>query len=306
MIEWVIAAGAAALLLRNQGSAAPRYTPAQRAPFPGGDPGIIAPGQTPGAIATPTRPAMRDTYPGAGTVTLGGKPAPDGWNPHPGIADNVAKYAGMGAGLAGAAGIGSAGGIIGGSTFGAAGTLVGAAVPIIGIGAMVVMTVLGILKAHHAAALAREGKLLNETDPGMLNAFVMVAQAAVAGEINTVAEAKAHTDQITADWYSQVKPIQRGTWHYGAPDWQGNQTYKNSWKKGAPGVQHTQDALKSNWPPDPCNGACVIGHYFAERNAFVVLDTVQKILAGQHGVMVLPEIPAHDTQQGFPEVRMIF
>lgn len=252
----------------------------------------------PGPFPTPTGQAP-------GTVTIGGKPGGDAWQPGNGPAKTALSLSQTGIGAA--TGISGAMGVHAG--LGASGGFLGAATaPLLGIGIAigVITTILGIISAHHKQALANEGKMLNTADPNMLNAMVMVAQAAIHGEIHSLQEAQAHTMQIVQDWYNQVKPIQRGTWHYTAQDFAANQTYRNSWKRGSPGVEHTQDALKSNWPPDPCNGACVIGHYFVERTAIVVQATVGEILAGRHGTMVLPEIPVHETQTGFPEIRMVY
>lgn len=232
-----------------------------------------------------------------GTVTIGGKPGGDAWSPGASIAQKAVGLTGVAAGIAGGLGIGSAGGIIGASTFGASGTMLGSLIPGIGIGVAVIGTVLGIISAHHQAALKREGQVLNETDPGMLNALVMVAQGVILGEIHSVAEAKLHTDQIVADWYGQVKTIQRGKWPYKG-DNIAKLDYVAVWKN------RIKDPSPDAHAPDPCNGACVIGHFFAERNALVVLATVKDILAGNHGTMIFPEIPSHETQSGFPEIRM--
>jgi hypothetical protein len=172
--------------------------------------------------------------------------------------------------------------------------------PFIGIGISVVGTVIGMINAHHQAALANEGKVLNSTDPNALQAFVLVAQGCINGEITSVAEAQTYCHQIVQDWYSQVKSIQRGMWPYTGQKM--SLDYASVWNHG-PG---SHDPSPDAHPPDPCNGACVIGHFFIERTAFIVQDTVKDILAGNHGTMVFPAIPPHETQSGVPEIRMIY
>jgi hypothetical protein len=104
----------------------------------------------------------------------------------------------------------------------------------------------------------------------MLQALILVAQATIYMEINSVAEAKAHTDTIISDWYNQVRSIQRGTWHY--------RGYQNVGAFiGSPFAkiyaQHPEqvpgDPFDDAHAPNPCNGACSVGHYFVERNAAI-------------------------------------
>lgn len=241
-----------------------------------------------------------------GSVTIGGQEAPEGWNPgNMGTATKAAGYAVTG--ISAAMGTASA---MGSSVFAASGAL--SAVPFVGVAIAVVGTVLGVIAAHHAAALAAEGKALNDADPRMVNAMVMVLQAVLYGEIFDAATAEAHLATIVADWNAEVKSIQRGTWPYhmnvagpnhpdSAPD-DVTLTYENSYLSASKAPHQQYHA----WKPDPCNAACVISHYFVQRNAIVVSLAVRAALAGEHGVMVLPTIPPHDTQLGFPEVRVAY
>jgi hypothetical protein len=237
-----------------------------------------------------------------GTVQIGGSPADRGWQP----GQTLYKSASLASAAVGfTAGIGSLG------VFGTSGlsVAVGGLLPFVGIGLVAVTTILAAIAAHHKAALAREGQVLNSTDPAMLQALILVAQATIYGEINSVAEAKAHTDTIISDWYNQVRSIQRGTWHYrgyqnvaafiGSPF---AKIYAQYPEQVPPDPFDESFARK----PDPCNAACVVGHYWVERNAAIVLQGVSDILAGNHGELVLPEIPAHDTQNGFPEIRLVY
>lgn len=222
-----------------------------------------------------------------GTVTLGGKPAPAGWDPgNMKTATQAAGFTGTGIGAAEGISVAVSGGGIG------AGTAAGVAIPIIGAGVAIVGTVLAVISAHHQAALQREGATLNQVEPATINAFVMVLQAALHQEILSVSDAKQHTDQIVADYYTQVKTIQRGTWA-----WTADYT-----RVGVP----TQVGKFPEKPPGTCNAACVVGHYWVERGAQLTLAAVQDVLAGNHGVAVYPTILSHDTQSGFPEVRVVY
>jgi hypothetical protein len=232
-----------------------------------------------------------------GTVTIGGAAAPSGWEP--GTIATAQKAAGLAvSGISAAMGTASA---MGSTMFAATGAL--SAIPFVGVGIAIVGTVLGVLSAHHAAAMAAEGKALNSADPRMYNAQVMVLQGVLVGDLPTVDAARAALSQITADWYGEVKGIIRGRWPYTGEDLSAD--YQKVWIKrfqparGAPGFADYH-------APDPCNAACVIGHFFTERNAFLVDAAAAAALAGEHGVLVLPMIPPHDSQTGFPEVRVTY
>lgn len=191
-----------------------------------------------------------------------------------------------------------------------AGTDLGKAIPIIGSVVGVVTSVLSIISAHHQQALANEGKVLNTTEPTTMQDLILVAQAAVQGEITSVAQAKTYTDQIVSDWYLQVKPIQRGTWHYTLTPTQ-DPTILGAVGVGGPGVTESPVSwfgsnIAGDAKPDPCNAACVVGHYHIERDAAIVLLTVQAILSGKHGVMTLPKIPPYMTQIGAPQLQLTY
>lgn len=245
-----------------------------------------------------------------GTVTVAGQSGGAAWQPGGNPMKTIAALTSSTLAIGGALGVGSVAGfgstIVGSAAapgFLAAGSMAASAIPFIGIGVAVVATIMGIISAHHQAALAAEGKALNTADPRMLNAMVMVLQALLAGEITTAAQAQQSLDQIVADWYGEVKNVERGTWHYTGQDMTAD--YQKVWikhtqpPKGAPGYSDYH-------APDPCNGACVVGHFFVERNRFLVLAAVTDALAGNHGQLVLPEIPPHDTQSGFPEILVTY
>ena len=166
-----------------------------------------------------------------------------------------------------------------------------------------ISSVIGMFSAHHQAALAAEGKALNDSDNRMVNAMVLVLQGVLTGEVTSLGQAQGMVAQVISDWYGEVKPVQRGTWHYTGADISAD--YQKVWIKrtqpptGAPGYSDYH-------APDPCNGACVVGHFFTERNSFLVLAAVQDALAGNHGILTLPDIPPHDTQSGLPEVTVVY
>jgi hypothetical protein len=239
-----------------------------------------------------------------GTVTIAGQQAShfDG-SGNLKIAQTAAGLTATAAGALGSLGIGTSGGLVGSSTFGASGTFVGTAVPLIGIGVALTATVLSLINAHHQAALAAEGKALNDSDPRMIDAMVLVLQGFLGGQIATPAAAQTYLAKIVSDWYGEVKSIQRGTWHYTGADLSAD--YDKVWikrtqpPKGAPGYSDYH-------APDPCNGACVIGHFFVERSQFVVMAAILDAAQGNHGLMVLEAIPAHDTQSGVPQITVVY
>lgn len=249
----------------------------------------------------------RDWYQGIkpGTVTLAGQPAPSGWAPHSGAAAKSLNLAGAGIGAAEGVAA-SLAGFEGGTSALAASTTLGAATLGIGLAIGVASTVIGMINAHHQAAVANEGRLINATDLPTLNALVLVVQAVLSGEVTSVAQAKVYTDQIVADYYLQVKSIQRGTWHYTAKD----PTYSTSsgadpeaggWK-----AAYYKIAPASNRAPDPCNEACGVGHFYVERNVWIVLEVIGNILAGLHGVMVFPAIPAAGPRNPVPQISLVY
>lgn len=245
-----------------------------------------------------------------GTVTIGGSPAGQGWNPGS-VAKTSLNLAGAGIGVV--EGVASTvAGVEGTTSVLAVSTTLGAATLGIGLAIGVASTIVGMINAHHQAALAAEGKALNDSEPRMENAMVLVLQAVLVGEIASAAVAQQYLLQIVKDWYAEVKGIQRGTWPYhmniagpsGPPSAQTDvsMTYDNSYlsKEKAP------DQPFHAWKPDPCNAACVIGHYFTERNAQLTLNAVNDALAGNHGQLVFPEIPAYQTQTGYPEIMVTY
>lgn len=232
-----------------------------------------------------------------GTVTVAGqKQNVQEWGAPDALAKKIAALTGTGAGVAG-----SIGGLAGGAGF--AGTAAATAFIGVGIGAAVVGVVLGMISAHHQQALAAEGRALNDADARMVQAYALILQAVLQGEITDLSTARQHADQIVQDWYGEVRPVRRGTWHYTGQDMSAD--YQKVWigrfqpKQGAPGFSDYH-------APDPCNGACVVGHFFTERNELLVLAAVSDALNGNHNVLILPAIPPHQTQSGMPEVRVVY
>lgn len=292
----LLAGGGYLVLKSQQGSAAPASA------MSGTDPLGISIGSvgftTLGAGSDP-----RYWYDGIkpGTVTVAGQNVRSNYTPGKGLQTGLSL---AGTGIGATVGIAGAVAGIGGSTsIFAASTALGAATLGIGIVVGVAATIVGMINAHHQAALAAEGRALNDADQRMLNAMVLVLQAVLNGEVASIAQAQSMLDRIVSDWYAEVKPVQRGTWHYTGQDMTAD--YQKVWikrtqpSKGVPGYSDYH-------APDPCNGACVVGHFFAERNRLLVLAAVRDTLAGNHGLLTLPEIPPHETQSGVPEVTVVY
>jgi hypothetical protein len=129
-----------------------------------------------------------------GTVTVGGSPAGADWQPSHATQTGLAI---AGSAIGGTLGVAS----MAGSTIFAAGTTAGLALGAATLGIGLAATVVGMIYAHHAAALAAEGKALNSADPRALQSMALVLQAVLAGEITSVGTAQEHLDQIVNDWY---------------------------------------------------------------------------------------------------------
>lgn len=267
--------------------------------------GVQVTGFNPTALLPPSpvymsggpRPQQKPPWPPVqgqpGYVTIGGKPAPAGYSAgNMNTAIQAAGFAGTGVALT----MGlfhAAYEITGEATL----TGLGAALPIIGVGVAAIGIVLGIIAKHHAQAVAQEAAALAQATPVLRQRQVLIAQAAVQGEINYT-QAVSLVQQAITDFYSMVKAVQRGTWKW-------NPSYNDSsagfWAKGI------DQASPNAHPPNPCNAACWYGHFAAEGDCYtILLPTIQKILAGQHGVMALPIIPSHEAEAGYPEVDMIY
>ena len=230
-----------------------------------------------------------------GTVTVSGQPGGSDWQP-----SHTAQtgFALAGAGIAGTEGVATAvGATAEGGAF-AAGTALGTAIPLIGIGIAVVGTIVGMITAHHQQALAREGQALNGADQAAYKAFALVLQAVLNGEISDAGTAQQHVNQIVSDWANEVAPVQRGKWIFDGSDMSAD--YQKVW------IKRTQQPGSQYHAPDPCNGACVVQHFFIQRGSFLVMAAVNDCLRGNHGVLDLPAIPAHETQSGVPDIKVVY
>lgn len=172
------------------------------------------------------------------------------------------------------------------------------AVPIAGAIIGIGLSIYSQISAHHKQALAAEGKALNDATPRAYQTFVLIVQAALGREITNLQTAQSLVDQTIAAYYGEVRPIQRGVWHFTGNDL--SLDYETIWKGRKQGSGNDYHA------PDPCNGACVIGHFFIERSGKLAMVAVSEIIAGRHGSMMLPQIPAHETQQGHPAVTVSY
>jgi hypothetical protein len=228
--------------------------------------GSAAPVQQPFQSANPSG------LPPAGTVTVAPRvptlPYPSS-GPSP--SQDIALATGVAtAGTAAAAGLGlidSAGNLARGIPIAGA---------VIGIG----LSIYSMIDAHHKAALAAEGKALNDAIPRAIQTYVLIMQGAAAKQI-TVAQAQVYCDHIVSDYYGEVKPIQRGLWPFDTD-------------------------TESKHPPNPCNGACSVGHFHIERNRRMVMNCVADAWNGGHGICDFPQVNAHETQQGYPHTTVAY
>lgn len=243
-----------------------------------------------GAPTSPITSPRPDGIP-VGTVTLGGQPATSGWNPNTSIAQKALGLTSIGIGAIGSLskGITAIGTALGGT--------IANAIPIAGSLVGVATGIVGAITAHHKQALATEGATLNQVIPKSLNAMILVAQGVISGEIRTSTEAYGYLDQIKNDYYTQVHSIKQGTWPFGGAL---EADYQTVW------VKRTQQSGSDYHAPNPCNAACVMGHFFIERNIALTKNAITTILSGKHGDLIFPQIPSYETQAGFPEVRMAY
>lgn len=295
MILWIALAGAALLALSRSSMVNPS-SPVSGIPVSGTGAIFMGP-PNPVTVAQGPRPQPPAQWPPTqgqpGWVTIGGKPAPPSYSA--GNINTAIQAAGIaGTGVALTMGLFHAAfEITGEATL----TGLGAALPIIGVGVAAIGIVLGIIAKHHAAAVAHEAQVLAEATPVLRQRQVLIAQAAVHGEIN-YSQAVQLVAQAISDFYAMTKTIQRGTWKW-------NPAYNDSsagfWAKGM--NQQSPNAHA----PDPCNAACWYGHFAAEGDSYtVLLPTIQKILNGEHGIMALPVVPSHAAEAGYPEVDMVY
>ena len=250
----------------------------------------------------------RDWYQGVkpGTVTVSGKPvqvAGAGLG-NVGTAIKASSLAATGAAAAGTVAHAV------GSTALASTTALGSALPVIGIGFAVVGTVLGMLSAHHQAAVKAEAQALNDANPRAVNAIVLVVQGVLLGEVTSVAQAQALLEQIVSDWYAEVKPIQKGMWHYSgygampdaandfAGDYERVIVKRETPPAGAPASDYHG--------PSTCNGACIDGRFAIEPDKYRALAAVKEIFAGKHGQFVIPDMPAHAGTTGVPRIVVTY
>jgi hypothetical protein len=249
-----------------------------------------APGGTSGAFITdkptappdPTQIVWPPTQPNQpGYVTIGGAPAPASYSL--GNLQTAIQATGVATSLAGGT-LGVAGAIGGSSgAAGAIGATAASAIPIVGIGIAAVGLVLGIIAKHHAQAVALEAQSLNSAIPIVRQRQVLIAQAAVRGEIN-LAQADSLIKQLIADYYSMVNKTIQGKW---------------AWVVGT--------SKASDKTPSGCNGPCVVGHWWVEGNSLGLLhNTIAAITTGQHGVLILQAIGSNAGFSGMPEIRMVF
>jgi len=152
-----------------------------------------------------------------------------------------------------------------------------------------------VFTAAHEAALKKEASTLNNVNPTFLNEVVQTMAALNRGEISE-GQAVGYLQQAQADYYTTVEGIIRGRWPY-----QGSQFPEPTWadsyeNRGGPFGSSSKNP--DSHAPDPCNAACVLGHYQVER-AVVGLT---KIIQAGGGSMTIEAFPTNGLIKGTPAV----
>ena len=154
------------------------------------------------------------------------------------------------------------------------------AIPIVGQAASAILgPILGLINAHHRAAVAHEAALLNAAVPEFFKTLQNILQAYNAGL--DAASADAYIDQAVSDYYSNVSQGGAGSieghWPYNCP---------------------TDTSVK----PGTCNGPCEVGHWEIETAA---CEAKGAIASAEAGVPATAQFctnngcPSHAGYQGF-------
>jgi hypothetical protein len=227
-------------------------------------------------ISTPQQPYQspaQQAYFPPSTVQVAARPVPGLGYPTSGPAPSQMIALGSGAATAGVAAASGMGLIDSAGNLARGIPIAGA---VIGIG----LSIYAAIDAHHKAALAAEGKALNDAIPRAIQTYVLIMQGAAARQVS-VADARVYCDRVVNDYYAEVKPIQRGLWPFDSD-------------------------TESKHPPNPCNGACSVGHFHIERNRRMTMNCVADAWNGGHGVCDFPQVDAHETQQGYPHTTVAY
>lgn len=174
------------------------------------------------------------------------------------------------------------------------------AIPVVG-GALqsVAGSIVGIINAHHTAAVANEARILNGAVPAFMQTLQAILTAFTQGQINAAA-ASGYVDRIVVDYYTSVTGK-------GAGSIEGR--WAATWPKP-----------DGPWPPpnkpSTCNGPCVVGHYQIEgvataaKRAMLLVESggtesvatypANYSIVNGAGMFTVDETPAHAGFQGFP------
>jgi hypothetical protein len=170
-------------------------------------------------------------------------------------------------------------------------------IPVVG---GIVSSIVGIFGAAHAQAVKVEAQTLSSAAPqwrSLLNSIVTTYNT---GQIDAT-EASSYVDQAVQIWNTQVQPIKRGDWPY-----LGSQlpepTYADSYQNRS-GPYGSSNRNPDSHAPDPCNGACVLGHYLVGREALLLK---RAFAAGGNSTIGLPSIVVANTggQGGVPAMTL--
>ena len=163
-----------------------------------------------------------------------------------------------------------------------------------------VARIAAIFGAAHAAAVKKEAQTLSAAVPQWRQLTASVVDAYNSGQIDA-STAVSYIENAKGLYYQQVKDIQRGTWPYQGTDF--NIDYYDSYASRS-GPTGSASKNPDAHAPDPCNGACVVGHYWIEREALMI---EQAINSGQSVTIPLEAIAVANTggQGGAAESQLV-
>lgn len=173
------------------------------------------------------------------------------------------------------------------------------AVPIIGIVASIGSQIASAFTQAHVAAMKKEAGTINAALPNFIKQVQQVMDALEQNAL-TEADAIAYLQQAQDDYYTTVSGIIHGQWQY-----QGSEFPEPTWAdsyKSRSGPFGSSSKNPDSHAPDPCNAACVLGHYMVERTVV----GLTKIIKAGGGTMVIESFPNNGMIQGTPAVQISY
>ncbi len=157
----------------------------------------------------------------------------------------------------------------------------------------------GLFTQAHQAALAKEANTLNNATPTFITQVEQVVTALNQGGI-TETEAISYLQQAQSIYYETVSTIIRGRWVYAGSQFP-EPTWSDSYQNRS-GPFGSKNPNPDSHAPDPCNAACVVGHYFIERT---VVGLTRIIKAGG-GTITIEASPQNGQIRGTPSVTITY